>query len=100
VKIPKLEIDKIYEVLWIDNNMPTTVGWMEDQEYNDFISNNIEDFVRSAGILKATNRRFITLAGDLDLGKVKSKMRLIKIFKPCIVCIAECKTKKIYEAKK
>ena len=100
MKIPKLKLNQLYEIVWIDNNVPARSGWMDRQEIKDYIKPSMGDLVRSSGSLYEQDKDFLVLHSCEALGNYKTWMRIVKILTPCIVYIGECKTKKIFEVKK
>lgn len=99
-RIKKLTEGRAYEIIWIDNNVPDQEsGWLEKEYSKEYSRDNSSAVVRSCGILYAQDGTFLTLVGDCDVGEVQATMRLIKIFKPCIVSIYELSPKTIYKSK-
>ena len=100
VRIKKLTEGKAYEIIWMDNNVPDQEsGWLEQDYCKEYSRDNSSAVVRSCGFLFAQDGTFLTLVGDCDVGEVQATMRLIKIFKPCIVSIAELSPKPVYTSK-
>jgi hypothetical protein len=99
-RIKKLIEGRAYEIIWVDNNVPDQEsGWLEKDYCKEFSRDNSSAVVRSCGFLFAQDGTFLTLVGDCDIGEVQATMRLIKIFKPCIVSIAELTPKIFYKSK-
>jgi hypothetical protein len=99
MKIPKLKLKNVYEITWIDNNVPAISGWVDEDYLTDYINVTDGDKVKSTGYLYSQDKTFITLVGCQSLGKYKTWMRVVKIFNSCVLSITECKSKKIYEVK-
>jgi len=100
VKIPKLKLNQLYEIVWMDNNVPAKSGWMDKFDMDEFIEKNVGDLVQSSGYLYSRDKTFLVLHSCTSLGVYKSWMRVLKIYLSCIVSIHECNSKIIYEAKK
>jgi hypothetical protein len=81
----------------MDNNVPAHSGWLDEESINDYINVTEGDKVESVGYLYLQDKTFITLVACNALGRPKSWMNIVKIFNTCVLSIAVCKAKKIYE---
>lgn len=80
----------------MDNNIPSKIGWLSDEDCRYFVDNDAETLVKSVGYFFGKNKSFVTIIGDQDLGINQDKMRLLNIKKSCITKINQCVVKQIY----